>query len=229
MQRKLSSTNWVVTVTEASSINQPGENGRDVVNDALEFNPAPGATQKGTRGPHPLAPLPSTQHAASPQPRLDVVSSEAWTLGYHSSAVAAQPDVLPLPSTQPAPLGYEAVVQGQFTENLPYRLIGAQDPFPGAHNTTPKMTAELAILSAERYDDGARSRTIRLTRKVSPTQEADDGSVPRKRARGPTKEDADGAEPENKRSRGRPRLETTDETPAEVSSTVLLRRPAPAP
>jgi hypothetical protein len=84
---------------------------------------------------------------------------------------------------------------------------------------------DLAILSAEVYDDSpafASAGRPPVTRKPpsapGPSQRgAAEG--PRKRTRTQTAEDAEAAEGEDdkKRSRGRPRLDTKDETAADVS------------
>jgi hypothetical protein len=79
---------------------------------------------------------------------------------------------------------------------------------------------DLPILSAELYDDGpayGSPKRLAATRKKqasSATRGAEDG--PRKRARAQVA-DASEHEDEAKRARGRPRLDTKDETAADVS------------
>lgn len=75
---------------------------------------------------------------------------------------------------------------------------------------------ELPILSAEIYDAGLPSRRRAVTRKAQTHASGDAEDVPRKRARTQTTE-ASEPEDEKKRSRGRPRLDTKDETAADVS------------
>lgn len=79
---------------------------------------------------------------------------------------------------------------------------------------------DLPILSAELYDDGPaynppkRLATTRKKQASSALRGAEDG--PRKRARAQVA-DASEHEDEAKRARGRPRLDTKDETAADVS------------
>lgn len=81
--------------------------------------------------------------------------------------------------------------------------------------------ADLPILSAEVFDDGAaygsasHSTKHKTQHSTSASYSTDD--VPRKRTR---TQAADAAEPEEekKRARGRPRLDTKDETAADVSN-----------
>jgi hypothetical protein len=85
------------------------------------------------------------------------------------------------------------------------------------------MHSELSILSAEQFDDGVRFRPTRAAadpRKTS--RDTEDGTPARKRSKTQV---SDGAEPddeEKKRSRGRPRLDTKDETAADVSCSLIV-------
>ena len=207
MQRQSASANWIFTAaTDSSSIIQPGDDGRHVVSDILTLHPPVSAIQKVSGDPHHTAPHLSAQLGTPSLFQPNVVSNEAWTSVYPSSG-----------PRQDGLVGDETTAGG-ITETLPYRLFKTEDPSTGAHNPTPFMTTDLAILSAERYDDGTRNRSVRLTRKVSPNQTSESGPGPRKRAKVQPKEPADVSEEDNRRSRGRPRLDTKDETPAEVST-----------
>jgi hypothetical protein len=76
---------------------------------------------------------------------------------------------------------------------------------------------DLAILSAEKYDDGIQlsSRNARKPAAGAMTGEAQEGPV-RKRRKASSPHGAP-EEEEKKRSRGRPRLEPKDETAQDVS------------
>ncbi|KAK7932708.1 hypothetical protein PG985_003420 [Apiospora marii] len=85
------------------------------------------------------------------------------------------------------------------------------------------MGSDLAILSAERYDDGRRvqrpaSNGTAMKKAIS---SGGDKSVPKKRARKQPPVDQDEHDEEKKRARGRPRLDTTDQTPQEAGVPVL--------
>lgn len=86
------------------------------------------------------------------------------------------------------------------------------------------MGSDLAILSAERYDDGRRAQ--RPGSNGTPTRKAitsgGDKSAPKKRARKQPPVDQDERDEEKKRARGRPRLDTTDQTPQEAGFFLLL-------
>jgi len=83
-------------------------------------------------------------------------------------------------------------------------------------------TGDLAILSAESYDDGRKHRRstgkTRVTVADVVTQGSEDGSSRKRRKT--SSPDAVGEEEEKKRSRGRPRLEPKDETAQDVSCPV---------
>jgi hypothetical protein len=76
-------------------------------------------------------------------------------------------------------------------------------------------------LSAEKYGDGldfepvGRAASNRRAQSSTPT--ADDQSAPRKRAKIQAQESTERGDDEKKRSRGRPKLDTKDETAADVS------------
>lgn len=72
------------------------------------------------------------------------------------------------------------------------------------------MGPDLAILSAERYDDGLRAQRAASHGPATATKRA-----PGKRARKQPSVDQDEPD-EKKRARGRPRLDTTDQTPQEA-------------
>ncbi|KAK8121548.1 hypothetical protein PG999_005668 [Apiospora kogelbergensis] len=73
------------------------------------------------------------------------------------------------------------------------------------------MGPDLAILSAERYDDGLRAQRAASHGPATATKRA-----PGKRARKQPSVDQDEPDEEKKRARGRPRLDTTDQTPQEA-------------
>ncbi|KAL8400861.1 hypothetical protein RB594_001040 [Gaeumannomyces avenae] len=95
----------------------------------------------------------------------------------------------------------------------------------------PTGQPDLAILSAEQYDDGSSSR--RSARRPAASSSSDDVPAPRKRARRPpvasgdggggsttaTATEGDGGE--KKRARGRPRLTVNDESAAERRRTQI--------
>lgn len=80
-------------------------------------------------------------------------------------------------------------------------------------------TGDLAILSAESYDDGRRHLASRKTEKtVAEVVVAPDTlNGPARKRRKASSPDVAGEEEEKKRSRGRPRLEPKDETAQDVS------------
>lgn len=82
------------------------------------------------------------------------------------------------------------------------------------------MGSDLAILSAERYDDGRRAQrpATNGTAMKKAISSGGDKSVPKKRARKQPPVDQDEHDEEKKRARGRPRLDTTDQTPQEAGS-----------
>jgi hypothetical protein len=93
------------------------------------------------------------------------------------------------------------------------------------------MVGDLAILSAEKYDVGGRfaSAARNAARKAvrHSSTASNDGAAARKRAR-PTTAEAPAADGEDRKGkRGRPRLETKDETAQDVS--VACHRFAVAP
>ncbi|KAK7975292.1 hypothetical protein PG989_013755 [Apiospora arundinis] len=85
------------------------------------------------------------------------------------------------------------------------------------------MGPDLAILSAERYNDG--HRTQRAAGNGPPMKRAalsvGEKSVPKKRARKLPSLGHDEPDEEKKRARGRPRLDTTDQTPQERRRTQI--------
>jgi len=80
---------------------------------------------------------------------------------------------------------------------------------------------ELAILSAESYDDGRIKRTPAGGRKskqqVTDFVVAEPEEGPVRKRRKASSEDGPGEEEDGRRTRGRPRLEPTDETAQDVS------------
>jgi len=78
------------------------------------------------------------------------------------------------------------------------------------------MKSDLAILNAEQFDDGVRVSSGKAARS------ADNGLNPRKRAKTQPSSGTEKEEEEKKRTRGRPRLDTRDETAADVSVAVVL-------
>lgn len=87
-------------------------------------------------------------------------------------------------------------------------------------------TGDLAILSAESYDDGRKHMSSGMTKMtlaglVTVTQESQNRSQPKRRRT--SSPDFAGEEEEKKRSRGRPRLEPKDETAQDVSRPLCAR------
>ncbi|KAK8045650.1 hypothetical protein PG993_005674 [Apiospora rasikravindrae] len=83
------------------------------------------------------------------------------------------------------------------------------------------MSSDLAILSAERYDDGCRphraaSNAPGMKKAISSAGGGDRSIIPKKRTRKQSSVDHDEPDEEKKRARGRPRLDTTDQTPQEA-------------
>ncbi|KAK8131805.1 hypothetical protein PG984_008243 [Apiospora sp. TS-2023a] len=82
------------------------------------------------------------------------------------------------------------------------------------------MGSDLAILSAERYDDGRHAQRPAASNGTAMKKALSSGggekSVPKKRARKQPPVDQDEHDEEKKRARGRPRLDTTDQTPQEA-------------
>ena len=87
-------------------------------------------------------------------------------------------------------------------------------------------TGDLAILSAESYDDGRKHRRstgkTRIKSTVAGVVTQDSGDGPSRKRRKTSSPDAAGEEEEGekKRTRGRPRLEPKDETAQDVSRPV---------
>ncbi|KAI1801320.1 hypothetical protein F4811DRAFT_464713 [Daldinia bambusicola] len=84
--------------------------------------------------------------------------------------------------------------------------------------------ANLAVLNADQYDSGRSSK--RLASKANPKPNtivvpASNASNSKKRGRQSTEREAEGPAEETKRSRGRPRLETKDQTPSERRRTQI--------
>ncbi|KAK8068693.1 hypothetical protein PG994_005309, partial [Apiospora phragmitis] len=82
------------------------------------------------------------------------------------------------------------------------------------------MGPDLAILSAERYDDGRRAQRAASNGPAMKKAISSVGgkTIPKKRARKQPSVDHDEPDEEKKRARGRPRLDTTDQTPQEAGS-----------
>ncbi|KAI1380074.1 hypothetical protein F4677DRAFT_250435 [Hypoxylon crocopeplum] len=111
------------------------------------------------------------------------------------------------------------------TTSFDFRLAAGGTPvsLPGA---TPMryLHTNLAVLSAEEYDGGRYSR--RSASKVNPKPTTtvipvDNAPNPKKRGRKPADVDQRESEEEPKRARGRPRLETKDQTPSERRRTQI--------
>ncbi|KAK8084203.1 hypothetical protein PG997_005474 [Apiospora hydei] len=82
------------------------------------------------------------------------------------------------------------------------------------------MSSDLAILSAESYDDGCRPHRAASNgpaMRKSISSAAGDKPIPKKRTRTQSSLDHDEPDEEKKRARGRPRLDTTDQTPQEAA------------
>jgi hypothetical protein len=86
-------------------------------------------------------------------------------------------------------------------------------------------SGDLAILSAESYDDGRKRHLSSGKTQIAVTevvvQNSQEGSTRKRRKT--ASPDAAGEEEETKRSRGRPRLEPKDETAQDVSHSFVLR------
>ncbi|OTA94203.1 hypothetical protein M434DRAFT_394958 [Hypoxylon sp. CO27-5] len=114
---------------------------------------------------------------------------------------------------------------GSGLQSLPQH-VGIQSAASGTPISLPEASSmrylhnDLPVLSAEQYDDGHFSRQLEPTaganvkpnNRIVPVENAPN---PRKRGRKPADQRESAEEP--KRTRGRPRLETKDQTPTEVS------------
>ncbi|KAI1410659.1 hypothetical protein F5Y13DRAFT_70559 [Hypoxylon sp. FL1857] len=116
-------------------------------------------------------------------------------------------------------------------QSLPQR-VGIQSAAGGTPISLPEAPSmrylhdDLPVLSAEQYDDGRYSTRPRPTAKsnVRPnatTVPVDNAPNPRKRGRKPVDHEQRESAEEPKRTRGRPRLETKDQTPTERRRTQI--------
>ncbi|KAI0595179.1 hypothetical protein F4775DRAFT_570466 [Biscogniauxia sp. FL1348] len=110
---------------------------------------------------------------------------------------------------------------GQSPFQIPPSVIPV---LPGQQPQMRYLHSDLAVLSAEQYDDGRvtkRSGAV-VARKLNTSRASPLETVnPKKRGRKPSEEGHDEPEEETKRARGRPRLDTTDQTPSERRRTQI--------
>ncbi|KAI1498327.1 hypothetical protein F5X99DRAFT_394000 [Biscogniauxia marginata] len=112
--------------------------------------------------------------------------------------------------------------------------ITAHSSFQARQNSIPVIAAhqpqmrylhsDLAVLSAEHYDDARvtkRPGSVAARKAISSHSSHPDISNPKKRGRKPSEEGRDEVEEETKRARGRPRLDTADQTPSERRRTQI--------
>ncbi|KAI1134270.1 hypothetical protein F5Y05DRAFT_422842 [Hypoxylon sp. FL0543] len=115
--------------------------------------------------------------------------------------------------------------------SLPQR-VGIQSAASGTPVSLPEAPSmrylhnDLSVLSAEHYDDGRYSRRPRPAAKAmgKPSTRivpVDNTPNPRKRGRKPVDDEQRESAEEPKRTRGRPRLETKDQTPTERRRTQI--------
>ncbi|KAF9880562.1 BZIP family transcription factor [Colletotrichum karsti] len=88
--------------------------------------------------------------------------------------------------------------------------------FPGVYSISFMQNPELSILNAESFDDGTGGAGFRAPRSLPPGRSqavaGDESGRSRKRTKAQSTEGFEQEEEEKKRSRGRPRLDTNDET-----------------
>jgi hypothetical protein len=181
---------------------------------ALGQNLGPEPAKQWPQLPAP-APNPGDQQAPPAAPRPSA-----------STQAAGAPDLAAGPVSLPSQLNREntgrakTAIQRPETLNLPLRPQESQ-VVPDQTGSMRYNQGDLAILSAEVYDDGGRFPAARRAPQGKKKQQSPDNTTgedkPRKRAKVASPDSGEKDDEEKKRARGRPRLETTDQTPAEVS------------
>ncbi|KAI1632906.1 hypothetical protein F4809DRAFT_57577 [Biscogniauxia mediterranea] len=130
-----------------------------------------------------------------------------------------------MPSTLVLPRRPSPSVPASNIGQSPFQIPSSAIPvIPGQQPPMRYLHSDLAVLSAEQYDDGRvtkRSGSV-VTRKLNTSRASPLETVnPKKRGRKPSEEGHDEPEEETKRARGRPRLDTTDQTPSERRRTQI--------
>ncbi|KAI1765024.1 hypothetical protein GGR53DRAFT_491808 [Hypoxylon sp. FL1150] len=167
------------------------------------------------------APIPSFPSYAYPPP----VSSG---LANAPNNLSGNPGSIPLGETSPAPqVSWNSTApSAPQRESFDFQLPASGTSAASAPEEVPMryLHSNLGVLSAEQYDDGRYPKRAASKVRAKPTVTVvpiDDAPNPRKRGRNRADGGTDESVEETKRSRGRPRLETKDQTPTERRRTQI--------
>ncbi|KAI8964513.1 hypothetical protein F5Y11DRAFT_315884 [Daldinia sp. FL1419] len=156
----------------------------------------------------------------------DLYTHAPSSLGQPLTSVGANSDqgaATSLARDVPWDIGVPSFSQAENTD-LQLTTTEVEASVPEAR-TMRHLHSDLAVLNAEQYDTGRNSRrpTSKVNRKPNNTivPVAENVTNPRKRGRKSADRELDGPAEETKRSRGRPRLETKDQTPTERRRTQI--------